>query len=299
MKFFDVKIFVLACELKNLSAVARELSITPAATSAALKRLEAELNTRLLQRSTRSLTLTKSGSDFLPYALKSLENLDIGKQAILGDKLKGSITLSVPSDLGRNTLLGCLMDFQQHHPDINLKVKLSDKYADFYSQTVDVALRYGEPEDSALVCLPILRNAVRELCASPDYLARCGTPKTPEDLVKHNCLHFTSDDMLSSHWRFFKDTSTISVKVSGDHLSDDGDYLRLLAVKGAGIVYKTCLDVREDITAGRLVSLLPDYRKEKSPLNMVVAHRKSYDGNLAVLKEFLVETLKPSEINAS
>ncbi|MEZ9819856.1 LysR family transcriptional regulator [Shewanella sp. 10N.286.45.A1] len=291
MKFFDVKVFVLACELKNLSAVARELSITPAATSAALKRLESELNTRLLQRSTRSLTLTQSGADFLPYARKSLENLDVGRQAISGEELRGNITLSVPSDLGRNTLLTHLIAFQEKFPGIKLTVKVSDKYADFYSQNLDASIRYGEPEDSALVCLPIIRNAKRELCASPEYLQQFGTPTKPEELINHNCLHFSGDDTLSSHWRFYKDLSTISVKVSGSHVSDNGDYLRLLALKGVGITYKTGLDVQQDIAEGRLISLLPKYKKENSPLNMVVAHRKSYDSNLVALREFLVKAL--------
>ncbi len=291
MKFFDVKVFVLACELKNLSAVARELSITPAATSAALKRLESELNSRLLQRSTRSLTLTQSGADFLPYARTALESLDVGRQAISGEELKGNIILSVPSDLGRNTLLTHFIEFQNQYPGIKLTVKVSDKYADFYSQNLDASIRYGEPEDSALVCLPIIRNATRELCASPEYLQQFGTPTKPEELVNHNCLHFSGDDTLSSHWRFYKDLSTISVKVSGSHVSDNGDYLRLLALKGVGITYKTGLDVQQDIAEGRLISLLPRYKKENAPLNMVVAHRKSYDSNLVALREFLVEAL--------
>ncbi|MEZ9200459.1 LysR family transcriptional regulator [Shewanella sp. 10N.286.54.B9] len=291
MKFFDVKVFVLACELKNLSAVARELSITPAATSAALKRLESELNSRLLQRSTRSLTLTQSGADFLPYARTALESLDVGRQAISGEELKGNIILSVPSDLGRNTLLSHFIEFQNQYPGIKLTVKVSDKYADFYSQNLDASIRYGEPEDSALVCLPIIRNATRELCASPEYLQQFGTPTKPEELVNHNCLHFSGDDTLSSHWRFYKDLSTVSVKVSGSHVSDNGDYLRLLALKGVGNTYKTGLDVQQDIAEGRLISLLPKYKKENSPLNMVVAHRKSYDSNLVALREFLVKAL--------
>jgi DNA-binding transcriptional LysR family regulator len=291
MKLFDVKVFVLACELKNLSAVARELSITPAATSAALKRLESELKNRLLQRSTRSLTLTQSGIDFLPYAHKALESLDMGRQAISCEQLRGNITLSVPSDLGRNTLITHLIEFKNQFPEISLTVKVSDKYADFYSQNLDVSIRYGEPEDSALICLPIKRNVKRELCASPEYLQQFGTPTKPDELAEHNCLHFSGDDILSSHWRFYKDLSNISVKVSGSHVSDNGDYLRLLALKGVGIIYKTGLDVQQDIATGKLITLLPKYKKESSPLNMVIAHRKSYNNNLVALREFLVEAL--------
>ncbi|GLP95494.1 LysR family transcriptional regulator [Paraferrimonas sedimenticola] len=292
LKFFDVKVFVLACELKNLSAVARELGITPAAASAALKRLELALDTRLLQRSTRSLTLTQQGQSYLPHALKALESLEVGRQAVSGEQLKGNITLSVPSDFGRNSLLPILLEFQKAHPDIALKVRLSDKYVDFYSQAVDVALRYGEPEDSSLVSLPLVRDGERVLCASPDYLERWGTPQHPQDLIKHNCLHYSGDDTLDFHWRFYKDGQRLSVKVQGDHLSDDGDYIRQLAIAGAGIAYKTGYDVKSELADGRLVALLPDYQKEKAPLHMVVAHRLNFDASLMALRQHLLTALK-------
>ncbi len=291
MKFFDVRVFVLASELKNLSAVARELGVTPAAASAALKRLELDLDTRLIQRSTRSLTLTQTGQNFLPHAQRSLNCLIEGKQSIKVDSLRGNITLSVPTDLGRNTLLNHLCQFQIQYPNIKLELRLSDKFADFYSQMVDVAIRYGEPEDSSLISLPLLRNDSRVLCASPEYLAQHGTPLLPEDLTGHNCLHFSGDDSLSGHWRFFQKGRMISVRVNGNHVADNGDYLRLLALKGIGVVYKTGFDVQEDIKAGRLVILLPDFEKEQAPLNMIVGHRKSYDANLKALREYLFAAL--------
>ncbi len=292
MKFFDVKVFVLASELENLSAVARELSVTPAAASAALKRLELDLDTRLIQRSTRSLTLTQTGHNFLPHAVKAIESLNQGKQSVQLNNLQGTLTLSVPSDFGRNILIDHLNTFQAQYPDINLKIRLSDKFADFYSQTIDAAIRYGEPTDLSLISLPLVRNNQRVLCASPDYLERHGTPQTPEDLKQHNCLHFTGDDHLSDHWRFFHNKQELSVKVSGNHLSDDGDYLHLLALKGVGVVYKTGFDVVDDIKSGRLVSLLPEYEKVNSPLNMILPHRKSYDANLNALREFLLTVLE-------
>jgi DNA-binding transcriptional LysR family regulator len=292
MKFFDVKVFVFASELGNLSAVARELSVTPAAASAALKRLELDLDTRLIQRSTRSLTLTQTGHNFLPHARKALESLTQGKQSVQLNSLQGSMTLSVPSDFGRNILMEHLCEFQIQYPDIKLKVRLSDKYANFYSQTVDAALRYGEPNDSSLISLPLIRNNTRILCASPEYLALHGTPLKPEDLRQHNCLHFTGDDNLTDIWRFYQNKQVFSVKVTGKHLSDDGDYLRRLALKGAGIVYKTGFDVIQDIEAGRLIPLLPKFEKENSPLNMILPHRKSYDTNLNTLREYLLKALE-------
>lgn len=291
MKLFDIKVFVLASELRNLSAVARELTVTPAAASAALKRLETELDTRLIQRSTRSLTLTQTGHNFLPHALKAINSLNEGKQSVRQDTLRGKVTLSVPSDLGRNILIDHLCAFQVANPNIKLELRLSDKYADFYSQTVDVAIRYGEPEDSSLICLPLLRNDTRILCASPDYLAKHGTPSHPEELRGHNCLHFSGDDSLGSQWRFFQHGRLVTVRVTGKHVADDGDYLRLLAIKGMGIVYKTGFDVKEDIKAGRLVTLLPDYDKDKAPLNMIIGHRQSYDANLTALRNFLIAVL--------
>ena len=192
VRFEDLRIFVAAADHGSFSAAARELDLTPAVASAALKRLELTLETRLFVRSTRSLRLTSDGERYLEYARSAIATLEAGKNAMARDKtaISGTLSVSIPSDLGRHVLLPWLDDFQHQHPRVSFQVRISDRLADLYRQPVDIAIRYGTPNDSALVALPLAEHNRRVVCASPAYLARHGVPQAPADLRRHNCLSF-------------------------------------------------------------------------------------------------------------
>lgn len=167
LRFDDLQLFVRAADLGSLSAAARVMDLSPAVASAALKRIEQQLGTRLLARSTRSLRLTAEGEGFLEYARASLSALDDGRRLLASgqDHVSGVLQLSAPSDFGRNQLLPWLDEFQQQHPQLNVRLLLGDRIADLFRQPVDIALRYGEPEDSSLVALPIARTIF--VCCAP------------------------------------------------------------------------------------------------------------------------------------
>jgi DNA-binding transcriptional LysR family regulator len=174
LRFDDLQLFVRAADLGSLSAAARVMDMSAAVASAALKRIEQQLGARLLARSTRSLRLTAEGEGFLEYARAALGNLDEGRRFLSSaqDQVSGILQLSAPSDFGRNLLLPWLDEFQREHPQLTVRLLLGDRIADLFRQPVDVALRYGEPEDSSLVALPIAAHNRRVLCASPAYLAQ-------------------------------------------------------------------------------------------------------------------------------
>ncbi|MGC4240685.1 MAG: substrate binding domain-containing protein, partial [Herbaspirillum sp.] len=129
----------------------------------------------------------------------------------------------------------------------------------------------------------------RVLCASPDYLARHGRPRTPADLRQHNCLRYLLSDMLHSQWTFFKDGTPVQVQVSGDRVCDDGELVHRWAVEGRGIAYKSRLDVLADLRNGKLEALMEDYQGEASPLNLVCTHRMSLSPTVRALRELLGE----------
>ena len=162
VRFDDLQVFVRAADLGSLSAAARVMDMSPAVASAALKRLEAQLGARLLARSTRSLRLTAEGQGFLDYARKALGSLEEGRRLLSRgqDQVSGVLQLSAPSDFGRNVLLPWLDEFQREHPQLTVRLLLGDRIADLFRQPVDIALRYGEPEDSSLVALPGRRTIV-------------------------------------------------------------------------------------------------------------------------------------------
>lgn len=287
----DLQIFVLTAELGSLSAAARRLELSPAVASAALKRLEAGLGCRLLVRSTRSLRLTGEGEQYLPHARSALQSLSEGQQLLTGDKatISGLLQLSAPSDFGRNVLLPWLDAFQLQHPLLSLRLLLADRNADLFRQPVDIALRYGQPEDSSLVALPIAAANRRVLCAAPAYIAAQGAPHSLAELADHNCLRFMLAGRVHERWCFYEGRRELEQTVTGDRISDDADVVRRWALAGQGVVYKSWLDVAEDVQVGRLVVLLPELLGEPAPLNLICAHRAHLGETLRLLREHLVE----------
>lgn len=289
LRFDDLQIFVRTAEIGSLSAAARLLDVSPAVASAALKRLEQQLQVCLLARSTRSLRLTSEGELFLGHARQALQSLEEGRQQLAGSKarISGVLQLSVPSDFGRNTLLPWLDEFQNLHPQLHLRLLLGDRVADLFREQVDIALRYGAPEDSSLVALPIVAENRRVLCASPEYLERHGEPQSVEELAGHNCLLYMLSGRVHERWRFQIGKREQSLTVTGNRVSDDADVVRRWAVTGAGVVYKSWLDVAGDVQAGRLRVLLPHNLGEPTPLYLICAHRAQLSKPVHLLREFV------------
>lgn len=290
----DLQIFVLTVDAGSLSAAARQLDLTPAAASAALRRLEAELGAPLLVRSTRRLRLTSQGELFLHQCRQALDLLDAAQQALRSgvDEVRGTMQISMPSDLGRHSLLGWLDEFQAQHPKVSMRIQLSDRIADVYRETVDLAIRYGEPPDSNLVALPLAPRNRRVLCASPDYLARAGAPTSPQELVQHNCLCYLLADQVHESWRFEREGRELAVQVRGDRVADDGEAVRRWALAGRGVAYKSQLDVAQDLQSGRLVALCLDWLGELSPLYLMCADRRQINPAVQRLKVFLQARLE-------
>lgn len=285
----DIQIFVLSADYGSLSAAARTLDLSPAVASASLKRLESELGTVLLLRSTRSLRLSPEGLRFLPAARLALAGLQDAVDEIATGRnvVRDHLQISMPSDLGRNHVLAWLDDFLVHYPDVSLRVQTSDRVADLYRQPVDLAIRYGMTADSGLVAVPLLTDNRRVLCASLDYLARHGTPESPEELARHNCLRFRLSDNVHEQWQFTRDGQTMTVPVTGDRVSDDGDAVRRWVLAGHGIAYKSRLDVSTGLASGQLVALCTEWTTEAAPLALVCADRRQLSPTVVLLRDHL------------
>lgn len=287
----DLQFFVRAARCSSFAEAARALDMTPQAASAAMKRLERDLGVKLFARSTRNLRLTSEGQRFLDGCEAGLGLILSAGESVAagGGRIRGKIQLSVPSDLGRNLVLGWLCEFRRHHPDVQLHLQVSDRLAGVYREQVDVALRYGEPPDSSMITLPIAPRNVRVLCAAPGYIRRHGEPKSPTELARHNCLCFMLGGRPHNRWTFHQDDRTIEVKVGGSFQCDDGDAVHRLALIGEGIAYKSMLDVSGDIRDGRLVALCRDWRGEPAPLLLLCADRNQLRPAVRALREFVVE----------
>jgi DNA-binding transcriptional LysR family regulator len=277
-----------------LSAAARTLNISPAVASAALKRLETELGVRLLARSTRSLRLTPDGERYLQYARNVMNEVEAGEHALAHGRkaIGGTVSLSVPSDFGRNVLAGWLDAFQSLYPDVSLQVRIGDHVTNMFSSSVDLSVRYGTPEDSTLIALPLVADNRRVLCASPEYLARHGKPAIPDDLPMHNCLRFALSDTVHDRWTFHADGEPLTVSVHGNRSSNDGELVRRWAIEGHGIAYKSGIDVLPDLRSGALEAVLTNYQGESAPLHLVCTHRLMLSPTINALRDFLQQRIK-------
>lgn len=274
----DLALFLRTAALGSFSNAAREAGLLPGQVSAAIQRLERELEIRLFVRTTRSLRLTAEGEQYLPYASEALAMLEEGRGQWKGkpDELSGMLRISAPSDLGRNVLLPWITDFREAHPRLSLRLFLSDRVADVFREAVDIAIRYGVSEEANYVALPLAPANRRVLAASPAYLERHGRPRSLDDLASHRCVLYALGGRVYDNWVFPAERQRRLVKVSGPMFCDDADVARRWAIDGRGIVYKSWLDLCDDVRAGRLEVLLPDQPGEAAPLNLVCPHRKQF-----------------------
>lgn len=291
IRFDDLVLFVRTAALGSFSAAAREADLLPGQASAAIKRLERELDIRLFARSTRSLRLTAEGEQYLPYARQALSGLREGRERLhdTSRELRGLLQVAAPSDLGRNLLLPWLGELRQRHPLLQIRLQLSDQVADVFRSPVDVAIRYGSIDDGSFVALPLAPNNRRVLVAAPAYLHRRGRPRHLEDLLAHDTLLYLLGGRPHDGWTFNAGGRRHSVDVRGILFSDDADVVRRWAVAGEGIAYKSWLDVHDDVIAGRLEVLLPALRGEAAPLNLICPHRRQFSPAVRELQILLRE----------
>ena len=285
----DLQLFVRSAALGSFSQAAREADLLPGQVSAAIGRLERDLDIRLFARSTRSLRLTEEGERYLPYALEALQTLREGQDGLRGDdaELYGTLQVAAPSDLGRNVLLAWLSEFRRDNPRLDLRLLVSDQVADVFRAPVDIAIRYGRMDDASFIALPLAPDNRRVLVASPDYLRRHGAPQTLQELAQHDCLQYQLHSRVYDKWFFPLADGQQTVQVKGPLVADDGDVVRRWAMAGEGIAYKSWLDVGADVRAGRLDIILPQQRGQSVPLHLVCPHRRQYSPAVRQLQALL------------
>lgn len=266
----DLRLFVEAARQGSLSAAARNLERTPAAASAALKRLEAELGVTLIERNTRHLRLTPEGQLYRERVAAGLALIDDAHHAVHYDcaDISGEIRVTTPVDFAHQFLRPLMNEFQRLHPQVSFAMQVGDSLSDLVSEPLDVAIRYGELPDSALVARRLLENP-RLVLGSPDYFERHGYPEHPNDLLNHNCVVYQSRGQAYRRWSFLRGGETVVVEVSGDRTCNDGALVREWLLDGVGLAYISELDSRADMAAGRLVPAFKGWQGDSVPISAV------------------------------
>ncbi|MFT7338765.1 MAG: DNA-binding transcriptional LysR family regulator [Marinobacter maritimus] len=288
MTIDDLKVILKVAEFRSITAAAASLDMRTATASAAVKRVESALGVELFVRTTRQLRLSNAGEKYLPQCEQALNMLEQARHNILGDQdsVEGELRLAVSSDLGRNRVLPWLDDLMENHPHLSLRVNISDSNIDFYRDSVDMALRYGSPDDAGLYGFKIC-DVPGILCATPAYLEQHGTPSHPHDLASHNGLFYQLQDIPYDIWTFTRGDQQFKVRMRGDRTSNDGDLVRRWCAAGKGFAVKSCLDMSDDLLTGRVVSVMSEFRPRVTELWLICPSRQSITPAMRLLRDYL------------
>ncbi|MEH6387921.1 MULTISPECIES: LysR family transcriptional regulator [Pseudomonas] len=251
-----MRVFVRAASAGSLSAAARHLSMSPAMATKHVDALEARLGVKLFHRSTRRLSLTEAGSNYLDACQRILPDIEEAEAeaASLRTRASGLLRLNVPLSFGARFVAPLIPEFSRRHPEVTVELGLSDAQLDLITGGWDLAVRIGRLADSPLQARKLGDSAML-LCAAPVYLAQRGAPRRVAELAQHNCLSYTLSAMQGSQSWAFGSKGEIRVPITGNLLANNGDALLAAAVGGQGIIYQPHFIVGEALARGELIAL--------------------------------------------
>jgi DNA-binding transcriptional LysR family regulator len=264
-----------------------------------IRALERHLGVRLLNRTTRRVSATEVGRNYYEDCLRILHEVEEAERAAgdLQGAPRGRIRLTAPMTFGIRQLGPLIANYLEAYPNVSINLSLDDRKIDLVEEGFDLAIHVGELADSSLIARRVtLAPAI--LCASRDYVGKYGAPKAPHDLLRHDCLAYGSG--ARAEWRFIgSDGAEESVAPSGRFLANNGDALRKLALRGLGIILAPEFIVEEDLKAGNLIALMPDYNTVPFPFHAVYPHSSYLSAKVRTFVDFLVSEFgRPSRSSA-
>ena len=284
-----IEVFAQVVESGSFAKAAERLGLSTSATSRHVADLEAHLQTRLLNRTTRRVSLTESGRAFYERAVQLLADLEEAEQEAARAAVvpRGTIRLTTSVNFGVRHLAPAIAEFLGRHAEVRFDVSLSDRVVDLIEEGFDLAVRLGTTGSENVVARKLGETRLVP-CASPQYLSAHPAPKAPEDLAAHNC--FTYEYITPRNvWRF-RDAAggERAVRIAGTLHSNNGDLLAEIAARGCGIVFEPAFIVGPDVRAGRLVPLLQDFMPPPVPIYAVYPSRKHLSAKVRAFVDFLV-----------
>jgi DNA-binding transcriptional LysR family regulator len=285
----EMAVFAMVAEQGSLSGAARVLGLTPSSISRIITRIEGRIGTRLLLRTTRAITLTAEGEAYLRGARRILADMAEVEDAITDQGApRGRLRVSAALAHGRLSIVPLVAAFSARYPAIVVELRLEDEVVDILGGQADVAIRFGQLADSPLTAR-LIGSIGEVIVASPDYLARHGTPQVPQDLLNHNCLRFNFR-RAAPDWPFRVDGRDFSLQVSGTIEGNSGEVLSQLAKLGAGIARIGAFSVADDLASGDLVPLLEAYNPgDQEPIHAVFVGGAAMPARVRAFVDFLVE----------
>ena len=289
----SMAVFRRVVEAKSFSAVARETNMSQSTVSKHIAALEERLDTKLLNRSTRSLKLTEAGKEYYHHCIRILNDFQEAEASVGKGKIKptGTLRISTGAAFGRTYMLPYLNEFFSTYPDINIDLLFDDDYIDLVKQGIDLAIRIGPLADSTLIARKI-GSSPRVVVASPEYLVKHGRPKKPADLIKHNCLLYSLQKAPDLWYFNSAQEGDESIRVSGRLKASSPDAICDATVEGLGISVLCEWYARKYIKDGRLKVILQDYHPTAYDINAVYPERKFVPQKVKRMIEFLARKVK-------
>lgn len=292
----ELGFFVTLARHASLSATARALDITPPAVTKRLAQMEQRLGVRLVNRSTRTLSLTAEGELLLAHATRILAEIREMEEQIAGSQgaPKGLLRVNATLGFGRTTIAPLVSAFAQIYPEVEVQLQLTDRPIKLVEEAFDLGIRFGELPDTRLSARKLMSNR-RFLCAAPSYLRKFGAPQTPDELAAHRCILHRQNDDAHGVWRLTKGSKTETVKVGGTLSSNDGDVVLNWALDGHGILLRSEWDAGKYLASGRLQQVLKDYRPAPADLFVYYPSRRNMPARLRAFIDFLSDQLNSGQ----
>jgi DNA-binding transcriptional LysR family regulator len=291
----SIELFCSTAELGSFTAAAAAAAVTPAAVSRAISRLETRLGVRLFVRTTRSLTLSDAGRDYYEQCRGALNQLVEAERVVTGRQStpSGLLRISMATPYGHYRVLPLLPAFSERYPEVHVEFHLSNRNVDFGEEGFDLAIRGRAPEDSTMIARP-LEDAELVVVATPDYLARHGTPATLADLEAHNCIQFALPSTgRNIDWLFRDGGANVAVQTAGRYgCAEDILGAATLVRAGGGLFQTYRFIVANDLRSGRLVEVLADYGGRSRPFCLIYPHGRHVALRVRVFVDFLLEHLR-------
>jgi DNA-binding transcriptional LysR family regulator len=291
--FSDIAFFSLLIKKGSLYSAAQEMGVTPPAVSKRLANLEARLGVRLLNRTTRRISLTPEGDIYLIEGSKVLEDLETLEQSIARRKAtpRGTIRMGATLGFGRKYIAPALSKFVRTFQDVEIQLHLTDKPINALEQNIDLFIHFGNLPDTRLSSRILIPNK-RILCASPKYLLRHGIPQTPKDLTQHQCIFLRESNETFGSWHLYSGNKHETIKVRGQLTTNDGESATAWALEGHGVLMRSIWEVDTHLRTGRLQQILTDWTLPSANISLVFPEKNNMSAAVRALVDFLVESFK-------
>lgn len=286
--------FATVVEKGGFSAAARDLGLTPSAVSRQIGHLEDRLGTRLLNRSTRHISLTEVGQAFYDRCADVANGVREAESLVMNmtDHPQGTLKVAATVAFAKAQLMPLLPDFLELNPDLKVSLDATDRMIDLVEEQVDVAIRFTEQIDDSTVVSRKLAPNRRVYVASPGYVERHGSPDTPADLIHHNCLRITTVEAWNN-WTFDDGSGPKRIPVKGNFEANSADAIYHAVLAGVGIARISTYLVNDAIARGDLVRILPDYMDEKSDILAIYSNRRNLSPNVRAFIDYFAEKFGP------